>query len=95
MGTAGQGSVCLQERAAAPPESRRKERILTVTNLCEVDTCVAYGQLFQVVTVTVFRKCNSYFTAFPHFALKDQENIFKRILHFSFAFFIFFSFPLT
>lgn len=55
MGTAEQGSVCLQESAAAPRERRRKERILTVTNYCEVDTCVAYGQLFQAVTVMVFR----------------------------------------
>lgn len=55
VGTAEQGSVCLQESAAAPRERRRKERILTVTNYCEVDTCVAYGQLFQAVTVMVFR----------------------------------------
>ncbi len=40
VGTAKQGSVCLQEKPAAPWERRRKGRILTVTNNCETDTCV-------------------------------------------------------
>lgn len=42
MGTAKQGSVCLQEKAAAPWERRRK----AVTNNCEIDTRVLQGQLF-------------------------------------------------
>lgn len=40
VGTAKQGSVCLLEEATAPWERRRTGRILTVTNDCDISTCV-------------------------------------------------------